>query len=165
MRHLLAICALLATFALSACGGDAPAGSSEETAVVDGSAQVLAPVGRAEVRAAAACRAQLGDFIASMQRLRGRLATGLSYEQYAASVKRVRTGYDALQIKRLPPDCVVAAGAPGESAFNRYIEAANAWGGCLADAGCNSRVVEPRLQREWRIASRFLSEASTGLRG
>ncbi|HET9678339.1 MAG TPA: hypothetical protein VFP21_12645, partial [Solirubrobacterales bacterium] len=54
-------------------------------------------------------------------------------------------------------------GTPGEQAFNRYIEAANDWGECVSEAGCSSATVEPVLQRRWRIASLFLSEADEAL--
>jgi hypothetical protein len=60
-------------------------------------------------------------------------------------------------------DCLDAVGTPAEQAFNRYIQAANDWGECVSEAGCSSETVEPVLQRRWRIASHFLSEADAGL--
>jgi len=167
IRPLPAICATLAilALALSACGGGGATDSRPAAQAGAGAAQVIAPVGRAKARAAAACRTQLGDFIGSMERLRRRLAVGLSYHQYATAVEGVRAHYEALSIPGLPPHCVVVSGAAGERAFNRYIEAANAWGECLANSGCDSTVVEPQLQREWRIASHFLSRAQVGLKG
>jgi hypothetical protein len=54
---------------------------------------------------------------------------------------------------------VAATGTPAEAALNRYIEATNAWGDCLADASCTTTTIEPVLQRKWRVASGFLKEA------
>lgn len=164
LRRLPAVCALIAILALPACGSDSPAApgknaTSEQEATT---ADVTKQRPRSPARAAS-CEAQLGDFLDSLDRLRIRLASGLSYQQYAAAVKRIRTAYKDLPIDTLSPDCLIAAGTPGEKAFNRYIEAANNWGECLADAGCNGEVVEPELQREWQVASHWLSEAQAGL--
>jgi hypothetical protein len=165
IRRLLAVCALIATLALPACGSSSPAApgkknvtSEQETTTADVAKQ--RPKGPAH---APSCEAQLGDFLDSLDRLRIRLASGLSYQQYAAAVKRIRTTYEDLPIDTLSPDCLIASGTPGEKAFNRYIEAANNWGECLADVGCNGEVVEPELQREWQVASHWLSEAQAGL--
>lgn len=54
---------------------------------------------------------------------------------------------------------MTATGTPAEDALNRYIDAANAWGECLADASCATATIEPVLQRRWRLASRSLSAA------
>jgi hypothetical protein len=91
--------------------------------------------------------------------LRRQLTVGLSYEQYAAKVKALRRSYDKLPIDRLLIDCVSAIGTPAEAALNRYINAANVWGECLADAACTTATIEPVLQRKWRVGSRLLSEA------
>jgi hypothetical protein len=94
-----------------------------------------------------------------MTRLRSNLAVGLSYEQYAAEMHGIRTAYDEIPVKRLTIDCLATAGTPGEKALNQYIDAANAWGECLAEAGCDTASIEANLQSRWRVASRFLSEA------
>jgi hypothetical protein len=52
-------------------------------------------------------------------------------------------------------------GTPSEQALNEYIDAANAWGECLADAACTTASIEPILQRKWRMASRLLSEVQS----
>jgi len=44
------------------------------------------------------------------------------------------------------------------------LEAVNAWGECLADAGCDAGIVEPELQRDWQVASHWLSQAEEGLK-
>ncbi len=101
----------------------------------------------------------------SLDRLRGRLAVGLSYEMYLDEVQDARQIYDAIRPDRLLVDCIVAVGTPSERALNQYIEAANTWGKCLSDLYCASSSVEPRLQHKWRIASSRLSEAHLGARG
>lgn len=141
---------------LSACGGEGSgsAAAGKSTAATTQSAQ------RAESPASATpCRAQVGDFLDSMNSLRAKLEVGLSYEDYIAEGARVRAAYDRLPTARLELDCLIEAGTPGEKAFNEYIAAANAWGECLAEAGCGAASIEARLQSEWRVASRFLSAA------
>jgi hypothetical protein len=108
------------------------------------------------------CRGQLHDFLGSMDVLRTRLARGLSYDQYLAEVKAVRHSYDRIDAHRLGLDCLLAAGGSGERAFNLYLDAANAWGDCLATVTCDTASVEPSLQRKWALASTRLSAAQRG---
>lgn len=110
------------------------------------------------------CQSQLGGFVGSMDGLRRRLAVGLTYDQYVAEVRGIRSTYGEIPIEKLRIDCLTAVAAPGEKAFNRYIEAANDWGECVSELDCGSAAIEPVLQRRWRIASHFLSEAEDGLR-
>jgi hypothetical protein len=110
------------------------------------------------------CQSQLGSFVGSMDGLRRRLAVGVTYDQYVAEVRGIRSTYGEIPTERLRIDCLTAVAAPGEKAFNRYIEAANDWGECVSALGCGSAEIEPVLQRRWRIASQFLSEAEDGLR-
>lgn len=109
------------------------------------------------------CQTQLGSFVASMDSLRRRLAVGLTYDQYVAEVRGIRSTYEKIPFDRVEIDCLSTVGTPAEQAFNRYIEAANDWGDCVSEAGCSSATVEPTLQRRWRIASHFLSGADEGL--
>jgi hypothetical protein len=109
------------------------------------------------------CQSQLGSFVGSMDGLRRRLAVGVTYDQYVAEVRGIRSTYGKIPIDRVQIDCLGAVATPGEKAFNRYIEAANDWGECVSEAGCGSEAIEPVLQRRWRIASHFLSEAKEGL--
>jgi hypothetical protein len=74
-------------------------------------------------------------------------------------VKALRDRYDKLPIDRLAFGCLSSSGTPSEQAFNKYTDAANAWGACLADASCDTATIEPVLQRKWRSASGLLSEA------
>jgi hypothetical protein len=105
------------------------------------------------------CPAQVGAFVRSLDRLRRQLAIGLSYEQYAAKVKGLRGSYDELPVDRLAIACLTTTGTPAERAFDKYVDATNAWGECLADATCTTATIEPVLQRKWRLASGFLAEA------
>lgn len=110
------------------------------------------------------CQSQLGSFLGAMDGLRRRLAVGVTYDQYVAEVRGVRSIYGEIPTAKLQIDCLTAVATPGEKAFNRYIEAANDWGECVSELGCGSVEIEPALQRRWRIASHFLSAAQDGLR-
>ncbi|HEU4393884.1 MAG TPA: hypothetical protein VFR04_09675 [Solirubrobacterales bacterium] len=138
-------------------------GCGEDGAAAPGAATAQAPRDKSEasVQASAAdgCPGQLDRFLGSLASLRSRLAVGLSYEQYAAAIDGLGAAYERVPVEPLTIDCLTASGAPGERALNRYIDAANAWGECLADAACTTAEIEPVLQRRWRLASRSLSEA------
>lgn len=171
----LAGCALLAALLLLAgCGGSgssstvstvisssSPTARTEKATVEDADPEKAARKGRSTP--GGPCQSQLGSFVASMDSLRRRLAVGLTYDQYVAEVRGIRSTYEKIPIERVQIGCLSAIGTPGEKAFNRYIEAANDWGNCVSEAGCDSATVEPVLQRRWRIASHFLSGADAGL--
>ncbi|HET7454714.1 MAG TPA: hypothetical protein VFJ76_04270 [Solirubrobacterales bacterium] len=162
-------CALLAVLALGGCGG----GGSDPSAVTDPTvsgpaittttAEAVAERREHEQPAAGPCQSRLGGFVASMDSLRRRLAVGVTFDQYLAEVRGIRSTYRRIPIERVEIDCLATVGTPAEKAFNRYIEAANDWGDCVSEAGCSSETVEPVLQRHWRIASHFLGEADDGL--
>jgi hypothetical protein len=150
-------CALAAAAALAfaGCGGsgDATADNAHATRPEPRAKANVAPATRER------CPAKVTAFADALDRLRHRLAIGLSYEQYAARVKQLRKAYAELPIDRLTIACLTTTGTPTERAFNKYIDAANAWGECLADASCTTATIEPILQRKWRVASHSLSEA------
>lgn len=157
-----ALAALL--IALSGCGGDSAATADGTVAAATGtkaSAKVAVGAGAADKR----CKSQVGDFLAAMGLLRERLVAGLSYEQYVAEINQVRASYDEVPVERMALPCVSGAGTPGEKAFGRYIDAANAWGECIGEAGCDAPTVEPILQKQWRVAAHLLDEARRGVRG
>jgi hypothetical protein len=174
LRPLLLGCALLAALLVGGCGGGGSDGTNEGTIFTgDGTArtteQPTASQGAKtdKPRPAPAgdpCQSQLGSFVGSMDGLRRRLAVGVTYDQYVAEVRGIRSTYGEIPTEKLQIDCLTAVADPGEKAFNRYIEAANDWGECVSEAGCGSVEIEPVLQRRWRIASHFLSEAEDGLR-
>ena len=170
VRPTLVGCALLAALLLAGCGS----GGSEST----GGATVTSRATTTEAKSRNGgndqpakgqpnggdpCQSQLGSFVASMDSLRRRLAVGLTYDQYLAEVRGIRSTYRKIPIDRVELTCVNGVGTPAEKAFNRYIEATNDWGECVSEAGCSSATVEPVLQRRWRIASHFLSEADEAL--
>jgi hypothetical protein len=165
-RLIPAGCALLVALLLSGCGGGGSDGAESILATVTSNAVTTVPerpLPRHKKPAAGPCQIQLGSFVASMDSLRRRLAVGVTFDQYVAEVRGIRSTYEKIPIERVEIDCLSAVGTPAEKAFNRYIEAANDWGECVSEAGCSSETVEPALQRRWRIASHFLSEADDGL--
>lgn len=172
-RPTLVGCVLLAALLLGGCGGGGSDSTGAATVTSRASAtgakqptsagRGKAPAATGKPSAGDPCQGQLGGFVASMDSLRRRLAVGLTYDQYVAEVRGIRSTYRKIPIERVEIDCVSGVGAPAEKAFNRYIEAANDWGECVSEAGCSSATVEPVLQRRWRIASHFLSEADEAL--
>jgi len=181
LRPLLVGCAIVAAMLAAGCGGGS--GSADQGTVAsaeNGRLRDSVPSGGPKVGddtrgggehedggrhvpAGDLCQSQLGGFVGSMDGLRRRLAVGITYDQYVAEVRGIRSTYGEIPIDRLQIDCLAAVATPGEKAFNRYIEAANDWGDCVSELGCGSEANEPVLQRRWRIASHFLSEAQEGL--
>ena len=181
-RLQLTGCALLAALLLAGCGsGDsdstaAPAVTSAEDGRFQHSgsqsnqksgndAGMTGKSGGAEqhVPAGDLCQSQLGSFVGSMDGLRRRLAVGVTYDQYVAEVRGIRSTYGKIPVGELQVDCLSLVATPGEKAFNRYIEGANDWGECVSELGCGTTKIEPVLQRRWRTASHFVSEAEDGL--
>ncbi len=149
--------------ALAGCGDNSAATADGTVAAATGtkaSAQIEVDVGAASRR----CKSQVGTFLGAMALLRERLVAGLSYEQYVAEIKQVRATYDEIPVDEMALRCVSSAGTPGEKAFGKYIEAANAWGECIGESGCDAATVEPVLQKQWRVAAHLLDEAQRGLR-
>jgi len=140
---------------LPACGTESTPGA--------GAVDAASPPSKAAPAGAGTCRSQLRPFVAAMDTLRTDLAVGLSYDQYMSELRAARGAYRHIRAERLQLGCLVAAGAPAERAVNRYIEAANAWGECLATAACETASIEPRLQREWERASKLVSAAQSGI--
>ncbi|HWC48943.1 MAG TPA: hypothetical protein VG448_08680 [Solirubrobacterales bacterium] len=170
-RFQLAGCALLVALLLGGCGsgGSGRTGTAAATVTSDPGTTVAKQSQPAQDKkqekpsAADPCQTQLGSFVASMDSLRRRLAVGVTFDQYVAEVRGIRSTYRKIPTRQVEIDCLGAVGTPAEQAFNRYIQAANDWGECVSEAGCSSETVEPVLQRRWRIASHFLSEADAGL--
>jgi hypothetical protein len=166
----LLCCALLAALLLTSCGSD----DSETTTDVvlkarDATTPTEKPLGRGArndqrpVPAGYLCQSQLGSFVGSMDGLRRRLAVGVTYDQYVAEVRGIRSTYGEIPTRKLQIDCLALVATPAEKALNRYIEGANDWGECVSEVGCGTTAIEPVLQRRWRVASHFLSEAQDGL--
>lgn len=148
---------------LSSCGGDdSPAASGSQSAAST-SADAAANLAGVPTESRRACRRALGPFVTSLTALRDDLARGLSYDDYLTRVRGTRAVYARVRPKRVPAGCLVMSGGPAEGAFNLYIDAANAWGDCLATVTCNTRSIEPRLQRKWALAEHRLALAQRGL--
>lgn len=161
----LLLSGLLLGALLYGCGGDS---DSTRELTITSSATTTKEAGdkprRRPVPAGEICQSQLGSFVGSMDGLRRRLAVGVTYDQYVAEVRGIRSTYGEIPIERLQIDCLTLVANPAEKAFNRYIEGANDWGECVSELGCGTTAIEPVLQRRWRVASHFLSEAQDGLR-
>jgi hypothetical protein len=165
-RFQTAGCVALGALLLAGCAGGGSDPAETTAAAVTGDAVTTTPqrpVPKHKKPAAGPCQIQLGSFVASMDSLRRRLAVGVTYDQYVAEVRGIRSTYKKIPIEGVEINCLDAVGTPAEKAFNRYIGAANDWGECVSQAGCSSETVEPVLQRGWRIASHFLSEADEDL--
>lgn len=106
----------------------------------------------------------LRPFLGTMVKLRDDLARGLSYDEYLREVQGVRSVYARIDADHLTAGCLLTVGGPAERALNLYLDATNAWGDCLATASCNTRTVEPGLQRRWELAAHQLTSAQRGLR-
>jgi hypothetical protein len=166
-RLPLASFVIVAALFVSGCGSD----DSETTggATVTSRSVTTTPSGppaRRDGRAPGGerCQSQIGSFVGSMDGLRRRLAVGVTYDQYIAEVRGIRSTYGEIPTRELQIDCLTLVATPAEKAFNRYIEGANDWGECVSELGCATTSIEPVLQRRWRVASHFLSEAQDGLR-
>lgn len=144
---------------LPGCGSDSSAQAGDPTI----STPTAKPPAKAKPSAAnKRCQKQVGKFLATMDKLRARLVNGLSYEEYVAEVDAIRARYDEIPVDRLAVACLVGSGTPGEKAFGKYIDAANSWGECIDEEGCDASTVEPVLQRQWKVAAHFLDEANQG---
>jgi hypothetical protein len=148
--------------ALPGCGGQSSA-APERTAATTTLASGEAPPKSKPAAAATTCSTGLGDFLAQLEHLRRSLAIGVSYEQYVAELGTVRGSYRRVPVAKLDLACVSGPASSAESSFDGYLAAANAWGECVSEAGCETAALEPRLQREWRAAAKRLAAAKQAL--
>jgi hypothetical protein len=144
---------------LSACGEDGTTAADQP-----GSTAKATPAPPPHsVTPRSSCR-RLRPLLGSMTKLRDDLARGLSYEDYLREVQQARAAYARLDADKLTAGCLLTSGGPAERALNLYIDATNAWGDCLATVSCDTRLIEPKLQRKWARAAHRLSIAQQGLR-
>jgi hypothetical protein len=157
---------LSAALILSSCGGERTSAAVRPTGEATTAAYPRPQVKQIAATTASddSCRAQLGSFVGLMASLRRNLARGRSYGEYLHEVQEVRRAYHRIRPNELSAACLLYSGGPAEGALNRYIDAANDWGNCLATSGCGTASVEPKLQRKWVLASKQLSLAQHGLR-
>jgi hypothetical protein len=166
MGTALGCLAAAAALLLGGCGGGSATPVSSPAAATGGGESTGAPAtaaagsgaGSRATTAGDACAKRLDPFLASLQSLRRRLEVGLSYEQYVAALGKARSAYAELPVDRLSLGCLLHSGTPGEKALDKYIDAANAWGECLAEAGCSASTIEATLQDEWHVAAHLLGE-------
>ena len=88
---------------------------------------------------------------------------GVSYEQYVAELATVRRTYQRVPVGELDLACVSGPASRAERSFDGYLAAANTWGDCVSEAGCETTTLEPKLQRKWRAAARQLAAAQQAL--
>jgi hypothetical protein len=143
---------------LSACGEDGTTAAGKP-----GSTNTTSPSPPHVATVRDSCR-RLRPFVGLMAKLRADLARGLSYDDYLGEVQGVRSVYARIDADKLTAACLLASGGPAERALNLYIDATNTWGDCLATVSCNTRSVEPRLQRKWALAAHQVTTAQQGLR-
>jgi hypothetical protein len=120
------------------------------------------PPAKRPTASAPACSRQLGGFLSELDHLRKSLVIGVSYEQYVAELGTVRRTYAKVPVDALSFSCLSGPATAGEESFDGYLAAANVWGDCVSEAGCETPGLEPRLQREWRDAARHLRAAQRG---
>ena len=102
------------------------------------------------------CGAELPRFVRSLDGLRDQLARRPHLRPLpAARSEALQRAYARIDADE-PAGCVVGVGVPAEKALNQNIEATNAWGDCLATVSCNTRSIEPKLQRKWALAAHQL---------
>lgn len=154
----LATTAVLILF--TGCGGDTSAQAGNQT--ISTPAVAKAPAKAADSPTNMRCQQQVGGFLEALDELRERLVNGLSYEEYVAEIDAIRARYDKVPVNDLTVDCLIGSGTPGEKAFTKYIDAANSWGECIGEEGCDAPTVEPVLQEQWKVAAHFLDEANRG---
>jgi hypothetical protein len=114
---------------------------------------------KAPAKAAPSCSSQLDPFLGQLDDLRKSLVIGVSYEQYVAELETVRRSYAKLPVDKLDFACLSGAAAGAEESFDSYLAAANTWGDCVSESGCETATLEPRLQREWHAAAKQLRAA------
>jgi hypothetical protein len=172
----IAVLMLIAALVLPGCGdGETSAAGAGQSvpgtgarATANGSQTTAsaskAPVGPGARRQTAHCRHALGDLLDATESLDNLVAVGVDYESHLSAVNHIRAVYAEVEADELPLPCLAAVAAPAERALNAYIEAANVWGECLADASCEDESVEPELKRLWARARAQIASAQRGLR-
>jgi len=137
----------LTALLVGGCGGGSSDPTTADIVTGDGTARTTEKPAASQgtkkdkprpVPAGDLCQSQLGSFVGSMDGLRRRLAVGVTYDQYVAEVRGIRSTYGEIPTEKLQVDCLTAVADPGEKAFNRYIEAANDWGECVSELGCGT---------------------------
>jgi hypothetical protein len=159
----LAAAALALALALPACGSEAPAAPEPTDATLTAPSPEPPSRSKPATTAASPCAHGLGGFLAQLEHLRRSLAIGVSYEQYVAELGTVREAYQQVPVGELDLACVSGPADSAERSFDGYLAAANAWGNCVSEAGCETASLEPKLQGMWRLAAKLLAAAKRAL--
>jgi hypothetical protein len=155
--------------ALPGCGSQAPAAPQPTDATATEPTESKAgaksePTSRREpARSTAACSSHLAPFLDQLEHLRRSLVVGVSYEQYVSELGTVRKSYEQVPVGKLDLACVSGPANSAERSFDGYLAAANTWGDCVSESGCETAALEPKLRRQWQIAARSLAEAEKAL--
>jgi len=148
--------------ALPACGSQAPAAPDPTDATLT-APSAEPPPNSSPAAAATPCAHGLSAFVEGLEHLRRSLVIGVSYEQYVAELATVRKTYQQVPVGKLDLACVSGPASSAERSFDGYLAAANTWGECVSEAGCETASLEPKLQRKWRAAAKELAAAQQAL--
>ena len=155
--------ALALALALTACGSQAPAAPEPTTETTARSAPGESFSSGEPAPASTPCAPQLGGFVEALEHLRRSLVIGVSYEQYVSELGTVRESYQQIPVAELDLACVSGPATSAEESFDGYLAAANAWGDCVSESGCETASLEPKLQHKWRVAAKQLREAQAAI--
>ena len=148
--------------ALPACGSQAPASPEPSAARTTLSSGETIP-GTQPTAAPTACARGLTGLVEQLEHLRRSLVIGVSYEQYVSELGTVRRSYERVPVGKLDLACVSGPATSAEESFDGYLAAANDWGDCVSQSGCETASLEPKLQRRWLVAAKLLAEARRAL--
>ncbi len=155
--------------ALPGCGSQAPAaGQPTDATMTEPTGSPAGANGEPASRGmpaspTAACSAHLTGFLDQLEHLRRSLVVGVSYEQYVSELGTVRRSYEQVPVGKLDLACVSGPANSAEQSFDAYLAAANTWGDCVSESGCETSALEPKLRRKWQIAAKRLKEAEEAL--
>jgi hypothetical protein len=156
------VAGVIVAAALAACGSSDDSGRHRSAA--GEAAQMQQAVKRKAVAAYTECQTDLGELVGRLRDLDGRVASGLSFSEYASQLEDIRTAYDRIPLRRIKDArCLGSVGVPIENAFNEHVKAARAWHSCLTRPPCRVATVRPALRRRWARASRLAAGAQTNL--
>jgi hypothetical protein len=135
--------------------------TAEETGTTAKTGNATEP---AAAGAASSCASHLEPLLDQLDHLRKSLVIGVSYEQYVAELETVRRTYANIPVGELDLACLSGAAAGAEESFDGYLAAANTWGDCVSETGCETVSLEPKLQRMWKAAAAKLRAAQRIIR-
>jgi hypothetical protein len=162
------ICALV-VLACAGCG--APSAAQRARARRIDGALLLGEV-QARSRAAAdaeaeaartECMTQIGDFMKRLEDLNSRLGVGLTFQNYSDKLGDVSVAYGRIDVSQLNPGKCLDAAADAETAMNAYTRANNTWNACISDLNCSTDSIDPKLQKQWSLASGKIERARNEL--